>query len=469
MSAKPTHVRLRTYQVGFGDCFLLTVTYGSPPASGDTRKVRHVLIDFGTKAGRHPGPEMVDVARAIAAHTDGILDVVVVTHRHQDHLSGYGNAEAADVIQTLAPKAIVRPWTDVPEEKDGHPSPVQLTDKQKKLVKSLTAVGDLAQQIDGHLHDDASRNAKRAKALAVLGVKNADAVRLLEEWGEDARGRWLQRGDDVDLDDLLPGVKIRVLGPPSIEDAPDLRSYKDTPDDFWIGMAEDLALWAGEGEPPPDLPIAPPEANMLRRSLNTIAQPQGLGAPAWLVGKLRRVATSQVLAMAEDFDDVLNNTSLILHITVGKRTMLFAGDAQGENWAPTLDAASGRNRKLEAQPIVDQALHDLLEAVDLYKVGHHGSRNATPRRLIGIWADAGRAPAKRPLTSVVSTKSKVFHSDEGAVPKPELLERLAELGPVHNTDELPDGVWWLDLDAEATGNATFEATEPPPGHAKGGG
>ena len=42
---KPRTVRLRAYNIGFGDCLLLTVTY----ASGlDGRRERHMLIDFGS-------------------------------------------------------------------------------------------------------------------------------------------------------------------------------------------------------------------------------------------------------------------------------------------------------------------------------------------------------------------------------------------------------------------------------------
>ena len=32
---------------------------------------------------------MSDVATLIAQHTDGRLDVLVVTHRHKDHLFGF--------------------------------------------------------------------------------------------------------------------------------------------------------------------------------------------------------------------------------------------------------------------------------------------------------------------------------------------------------------------------------------------
>ena len=43
MTNKPTSVEVRSYQVGFGDCFLLSFVYSQTDR-------RHVLIDFGTTA-----------------------------------------------------------------------------------------------------------------------------------------------------------------------------------------------------------------------------------------------------------------------------------------------------------------------------------------------------------------------------------------------------------------------------------
>ena len=40
MPAQPTSVQIRAYQVGFGDCFLVSFVYA--------KDSRHVLIDFGT-------------------------------------------------------------------------------------------------------------------------------------------------------------------------------------------------------------------------------------------------------------------------------------------------------------------------------------------------------------------------------------------------------------------------------------
>ena len=68
---------------------------------------------------------------------------------------------------------------------------------------------------------------------------------------------------------------------------------------------------------------------------------------------------------------------MILLIQAGDRRLLFCGDAQIENWEYALTFAPDRLAVLE-----------LLRGVDLYKVGHHGSRNATPRTLFNLWNEA---------------------------------------------------------------------------------
>ena len=70
-----------------------------------------------------------------------------------------------------------------------------------------------------------------------------------------------------------------------------------------------------------------------------------------------------------------NNTSLVLAIEWGKResgqVLLFAADAQVGNWL------SWRDQKYDGKKVTAD---DLMRRVVLYKVGHHGSHNATVRR-----------------------------------------------------------------------------------------
>lgn len=74
-----------SYQVGFGDCFLLSFIYGSSDK-------RHILIDFGTtglpRKGK-PSVHMPNVAAIAGVVGKGRLTAVVATHRHADHISGF--------------------------------------------------------------------------------------------------------------------------------------------------------------------------------------------------------------------------------------------------------------------------------------------------------------------------------------------------------------------------------------------
>ena len=83
MAKSPRGVSIRTYNVGFGDCFLLSFDYGGAE--------RHVLIDFGS-TGFPPGvpkDRMMQIANDIRERTKRKLHAVVATHRHKDHISGF--------------------------------------------------------------------------------------------------------------------------------------------------------------------------------------------------------------------------------------------------------------------------------------------------------------------------------------------------------------------------------------------
>jgi glyoxylase-like metal-dependent hydrolase (beta-lactamase superfamily II) len=111
---KPRRVLIRSYQVGFGDCFLFTVHY----TGGENR---HVLIDFGSTGLPEgvPSNRLKAIAKDIQAVTGGKLTAVVATHRHKDHISGFAtNASgtgSGDIIAKLKPDIVVQPWTEDPD------------------------------------------------------------------------------------------------------------------------------------------------------------------------------------------------------------------------------------------------------------------------------------------------------------------------------------------------------------------
>ena len=82
-------VTVRMYRLhGLGDCFLLA--FRAKDGSG-----RYMLIDCGILTGTPDGAlRLKAVAADIAAATAHHLHILVATHEHWDHLSGFQYAQA---------------------------------------------------------------------------------------------------------------------------------------------------------------------------------------------------------------------------------------------------------------------------------------------------------------------------------------------------------------------------------------
>jgi hypothetical protein len=89
--------------------------------------------------------------------------------------------------------------------------------------------------------------------------------------------------------------------------------------------------------------------------------------------------------------------------------MLFPGDAQIENWSYALTSPEA------------ESLRSDLGELDLYKVGHHGSRNATPKQSLFplLKANAGGTSL-----AVMSTMPGVF-KDANPVPSKALTDAFS--------------------------------------------
>ena len=181
--------------------------------------------------------------------------------------------------------------------------------------------------------------------------------------------------------------------------------------------------------------------------------PGDVGPVQWLTDKIRHQQVTSLLRIVRWLDDVMNNTSVVLLIKAGDRRLLFPGDAQYESWKWATHASprAKHNRRELAQ-------------VDLYKVGHHGSRNATPKAsLYKLWAP-DQVPA-RPVLSLMSTREDVYgESDDTDVPNPKLMTGLSSaplrlLSTLQNPDK-DDRLLAIEVAAPAQGPAQFEVQAP---------
>ena len=436
MSKRPTGLSIRMYQVGFGDCFLLTFHY----AKGDDR---HILIDFGsTKLPKTTAPDagLLKVAEAIRdvcktdEHPKGKLTAVVATHRHKDHISGFATNKnqtaSGNVIADMMPELVIQPWTEDPKAAtDAVKATAAASNGLSKtaFVRSLRQMNGFAKVVVDEVKRRTAENKvlgmRTSTTLTKLGflgetnLPNPSAVKNLMEMGKRKNAEYLAYGDKTALEDLLPGVKVHVLGPPTLEQSKEILKEKARdPDEFWHLMAK-AALPTTESQADATKPLFP------KRVVPENERPP---YTRWLIPKLDKVTGEQMLELVRILDKAMNNTSVILLFEIAGRAFLFPGDAQIENWLYALEHAKDREKKLA-----------ILRRVELYKVGHHGSLNATPKSLWKLFElKSGNAANKKRLKTIVSTlkgkHGQVVHGTE--VPREKLVKELKANSDYFSTD-----------------------------------
>ncbi|MEK6335534.1 MAG: hypothetical protein AABM67_11340 [Acidobacteriota bacterium] len=439
---KPTALTLRAYQVGFGDCFLLSFKYPN-------EHERHVLIDFGSTGmpeGVSSSEQMMKVAEDIKERSGGKLSMVVASHRHKDHISGFTTKEdgsgTGEVIASLQPDIVVQPWTEDPDAKDPATKKTKKATKGKKTLVSDRAMAATPQYVTSlddmnalaeaayaevmHLSSSKFRlplNEDLADQIAFMSEDNSLPNRLavanLAGMGEN---HYVNYGYDLDLTKVLPGVMANFLGPPNLDQHAEIQKERaEDKNEFWMLQAAAKGFWqlqATTGQMMKDFSASNnrlfPDADVFQDFFPSHDR--------WFIRQLRTLRGQQLQGLVRILDKAMNNTSVILLLEVGGKKLLFPGDAQIENWEYALK--TGDNLKL-------------LKDVHLYKVGHHGSRNATPRTL---WKNFGQKREEGQkgdrLRTVVSTmKGKHGHAKSHTeVPRATLIKELTGLSDYQSTE-----------------------------------
>jgi hypothetical protein len=392
-------VRVRMYRHGLGDCFLVTF-----PRRGHT--AFNMLIDCGALA--RDGLFMTDLVDHIRRTVIGDgneakakLNVVVATHEHRDHLSGFNQArqvfnEGFDI------DSVWLGWTEnltVPELKKLKETKRSAAAKLRAALSSPAMGADDALQagISGLLgfseDDDDTPTGRIADALEYLKKRGTDAGDL----------RFLEPGQDPIELDGVSGVRVFVLGPPHgallkqsevtakmLKDGTIYHLSGDStfgidalaaalePADSTTGHVQDKYFpFSAEHRIPRKIPhpsspkkmIANPRFDSIKPFVKATYDDRD---QSW-----RQIDSDWLNAfgqLALDLDNDTNNTSLVLAFEFVKtrEVLLFVGDAQVGNWQSWADVEFNvpeRKTPMKA--------HDLVARTVFYKVGHHCSHNGT--------------------------------------------------------------------------------------------
>jgi hypothetical protein len=405
------------YRQGLGDCFLLTFPRAG---AGDL----HMLIDCGVILGtKDPGVIMTRVAEDIAATTGKHLHVLVATHEHWDHLSGF--VQAREVFDTIKVDEVWFAWTEDPADELA----ARLRAGHRRAVQALHA---LEQKLTALNRPSAERVRGMLEFFGAAGrAGTRDALDYLAKHPSGPKVRYRRPGEPPVPLPGAGGARAFVLGPPHDEKLIKRSNPTKTGHEVYeltgLRLGPDGAFFAAALQDDPELvelsqafdplfrikPEAAGQQPFFREHYGSADDPQR----AW-----RRIDGDWLDGadqLALNLDSDTNNTSLALafELEPGGRVMLFPGDAQVGNWLSWGQYTWPADRP-GGTPVTAA---DLLKRTVLYKVGHHASHNATLRAQGLELMEAPGLVALIPVDHAMAVKKRWV-----GMPFPALLARLQE-------------------------------------------
>lgn len=360
------------YRQGLGDCFLIALK------RSDGQPDYKILIDCGVILGTaDPATIMTKVVDDIVAATGGKVDLLLATHEHWDHLSGF--IQAAESFKRLTVGEVWLAWTEDPAD----PLAAELRGERKKAMAALQmAANTLRMSGSRALEADGSSGAEViSDMLGFFGAAGSGTTSdALEKVKAMAPVRYCRPKDaPIELGD--PNARLFVLGPPP--DAKLIRRTlpsKSSPETYGLTMDGNGVMPADVHRAlvteDDDLPFGAIYSipSDIARGMEFFRQyywGPGDEAPTWRSIDADWLDSASELALA--LDSATNNTSLVLAIELaGGDVLLFVADAQVGNWESWHDLTWTIDGKTVTGP-------ELLARTIFYKVGHHGSHNATLR------------------------------------------------------------------------------------------
>ena len=400
-----TSVKVRMYNTGCGDCYLVTF-------DTDGQLARRVPQSMSTRASK--GPRRADAAARQIVEDLGAkrrLDVVVATHRHEDHVSGF---KLDDLWAEVEVGEVWMPWTERPED----PQAVGLRQRQTAAAEALRGLIERLPAADPR--------AEAAAGIMLNSLTNEPAMKTLRKgFAGKAQRRYLALDSDPPTIAAAPDVKVYVLGPS--RDTKVIADLEPPASERWLA--------ASKGDGSAQLQPFAEDWSISWQDFLKASELEPLRLDDALLEAIKGATEDDLVEAAALLEGCENGTSLALAFEVADRVLLFPGDAQWGTW----------------KAILANPTHvDLLRRTSFYKVSHHGSYNATPRTFV---ADI-LPPTARAAISVAPVDNKRWHS----IPHPDLVAAITAKGVEVVRSDAPPSTSSANVDVRGDISIEFDLT-----------
>ncbi|CDM61818.1 MULTISPECIES: hypothetical protein [Rhizobium] len=460
--SKLKSLKIRMYRGILGDCFLLQTTV----VDEGNEEVRKILIDCGVLQNIPSGEELIrKLAREvvqevgilklqeivagperISAVVDDLIetvgsriDLLILTHEHFDHLCGFAVKKDVFLDKNLEIGELWLAWTEDPNDEQAKTLQARFNKGRQALISAVKLTETLGADTPARLQSVASLAAFAGpgdqpnasdEEKASGRMSTGAIIQMMKNKVGAAKTRYLEPGEVIDLKAF--GLIAYVLGPPRDEtllkkDSPSSQNSEvylmrlDAVAAVESSLASQLALQK-DADAPASTNDGTPFARPHQRPFKSQVTAEAYGpetfaralyadpAESWRTIDDEWLGAAEALALKMDSDT--NNTSLALAFALpDEQVLLFPGDAQVGNW---LSWNNQTYPHTAAKGITPTTAEELLNRVTFYKVGHHGSHNATLKTLGLARMIDPRLTAAIPVVEAVAAIQGKGRSEPGA-------------------------------------------------------